>query len=162
MTLKRVVTAALLLFIAVAVVTAVMKSSPESNLPATSVSHDESLDAAEATAPADGLTAIFFHGETRCPTCRKIEDYAHKALEQEFADEIRKGEIEWRTANYDDPANKQLAVNYKVYSSTVVLVRVAEGKTTDWRNLEQVWDFVDEEDAFKQYVQAEAQELLSL
>ena len=92
----------------------------------------------------------------------KIEDYAHKALEEEFADEYRKGEIEWRTANYDDPANKQLAVNYKVYSSTVVLVRVAEGKTTDWRNLEQVWDFVDEEDAFKQYVQAEAQELLSL
>ena len=160
MTLKRIVTAALLLFIAVAVITAVMKSSPESGLPATSVSHDESRD--PSAAPADGLTAIFFHGETRCPTCRKIEDYAHQALQEAFPDQIRKGDIEWRTANYDDPAKKQLAVNYKVYSSTVVLVRVAEGTTTDWRNLEQVWEFVDDEDAFKQYVQAEAREIFSL
>ena len=110
----------------------------------------------------NAVVATFFHGETRCPTCRKIENYAHQAIKEGFADKLASGEIQWRAVNYEAPANKHYATDYEIYSSTVVLVRTIEGKPADWRNLERVWDFVDDEEAFKKYVRAEAQEMLSL
>lgn len=163
MTLKNATTAGLLLFVAVAVVTAVAKSFNQSgSADATAVSAAASSEVADSSRPADALIATFFHSEMRCPTCRKIESYAHTALQDAFADEFRSGELQWQTASYDAPQNSQQVKDYEVFTSTVVLVRWVGGKPSDWRNLERVWEFVNDEAAFKSYVQAEAQEMLSV
>ena len=154
---KNILSIGLLIFVAAAVVTAVMKQSGTETADNNSQSSD-----ADAALPTNALVATFFHGETRCPTCRTIESYAHQAIEEGFADKLESGEIQWRAVNYEVPANKHYATDYKIYSSTVVLVRTIDGKPADWRNLERVWDFVDDEEAFKKYVSAEAEEMLNL
>lgn len=154
---KNIVSIGLLIFVAAAVVTAVMKQSGEGVAVDVAAKPD-----ADAALPADGLIATFFHGEVRCPTCRNIENYAHQAMEEGFADELASGELHWQTTNYETPANKHYATDYEIFSSTVVLVRMADGKPADWRNLNRVWEFAGDEQAFREYVKAEIQEMLSL
>ena len=154
---KNLLSIGLLIFVTAAVVTAVIKQSR------TEIREDVAqASQAEAALPASAVVATFFHGETRCPTCRKIEDYAQQAIKEGFADKLALGEIQWRVVNYDAPANKHYTTDYEIYSSTVVLVRTIDGKPADWRNLERVWGFVNDEEAFKKYVRTETQEMLSL
>ena len=154
---KNFLSIGLLIFVTAAVVTAVMKQS------GTEIADDVAQSShADAALPDGAVVATFFHGETRCPTCRTIEDFAQQAIEEGFADKLASGEIQWRVVNYDAPANKHYATDYEIYSSTVVLVRTIDGKPADWRNLERVWGFVNDEEAFKKYVRAETEEMLSL
>lgn len=154
---KNLLSIGLLIFVAAAVVTAVMKQSGEQSALDAAAKPD-----ADAALPTDGLIATFFHGEVRCPTCRTIESYAHQAIEQGFADQLASGELHWRTMNYETPANKHYATDYEIFSSSVVLVRLADGEPADWRNLNRVWEFIGDEQAFKEYVKAETQEMLRL
>lgn len=153
---KNVFSIGLLLFVAAAVATAVVKQSGEE--PAT---ESTSTSLPEPT-PADGLVATFFHGNVRCPTCRDIESYSHQAIEEGFADQLASGDLHWQATNYETPANKHFAVDYEIFSSTVVLVRMADGKPAEWRNLNRVWEFVGDEQAFKGYVIEQAQEMLEI
>jgi hypothetical protein len=111
--------------------------------------------------PVDGLVAYYFHGETRCPTCRSIEAYAHEAIETGFANELTSGHIKWEVVNYEAPANEHFATDYEIVAPSIVLVRTTDGEATDWRNLSRVWDLVGEKEAFVEYVQAEAREMLN-
>jgi hypothetical protein len=154
--IKNVFSIGLLLFVAAAVVTAVVKQSGESPEP------ENATTSLAETMPANGLVATFFHGDVRCPTCRNIESYAHQAIEEGFADQLASGDLQWQTTNYETPANKHFADDYEIFSSTVVLVRMADGKPADWRNLNRVWEFVGDEQAFKGYVVEQAQEMLEM
>ena len=156
MNAKTLLSAALLLFVAVAVVIIVVGKSDdeptESNTAQTAVIAD---------LPGDGLVAYYFHGEKRCPTCRSIEAYAHEATEMGFHDELASGRVKWQVVDYQAPANAHFATDYEIVAPTVVLVRTTNGEATDWRNLSRVWDLVGEKDAFVDYVQTEARQMLN-
>ena len=154
--LKNIFSIGLLLFVVAAVVTAVVKQSGEE--PAA----ENATTSVAETLPADGLVATFFHGDVRCLTCRNIESYARQAIQEGFADQLASGELQWQTTNYETPANKHFADDYEIFSSTVVLVRMADGKPADWRNLNRVWEFVGDEQAFKGYVREQTQEMLQM
>ncbi|MBB3208892.1 hypothetical protein FHS27_004726 [Rhodopirellula rubra] len=154
--IKSVFSIGLLLFVGATVATAVVKQSGEE--PAV----DNATSARADALPSDGLVATFFHGDVRCPTCRNIENYAQQAIEENFAGQLTSGDLHWHTANYEAPANKHYADDYEIFSSTVVLVRMVDGKPADWRNLNRVWEFVGDEQAFKGYVVEQAEEMLKM
>ena len=157
MNAKTLLSAALLLFLAAAVVIIIVgqavKEPNENTTAQTTVA---------AGLPEDGLVAYYFHGETRCPTCQSIEAYAHEAIETGFSDELTSGQVKWQVVNYEASANQHFATDYEIVAPTVVLVRTAEGEPTDWRNLSRVWNLVGEKDAFVEYVQDEAREMLNV
>ena len=149
MNAKNLLSVALLLFVAVAVVLLVARQSGEETEPNV-----------EITLPADGLVTYYFHGETRCPTCRHIEAYAREAIETGFAEELANGEVSWQVVNYESPANAHFATEYEIVAPTVVLVRTSRGQPTVWRNLSRVWNLVGEKEAFVEYVRREAVEMM--
>ncbi|TWT83300.1 hypothetical protein CA13_47650 [Planctomycetes bacterium CA13] len=153
---KNFLTIGLLLFVVAAIATVLLKESAKET--PTDISVKEVT--AEAI-PENGLVATFFHGEVRCPTCRTIEQYAHEAIEEGFPEQFAAGEIQWRTMNYETPSNQHFAEDYEIYSSTVVLVRTLDGKPEQWRNLEEVWNHVNDKESFSEYVQSEAKEMLA-
>lgn len=102
------------------------------------------------------LIAYYFHRTKRCRTCLTIEALAHEALVEGFPDAIERGELEWRTANLDEPVNEHFVEEYAITGSTVVLVEMRDGKVQGGRNLARVWDLVGDEMKFKVYVEAEA------
>jgi ssDNA-binding Zn-finger/Zn-ribbon topoisomerase 1 len=159
---KNILTIVLLLFVMAAIVTTVIRQSGEEPLDqvaSTQVAADQIVT--EST-PENGLVATYFHGEVRCPTCRNIEKYAQQAIEEKFAKELGAGDVQWRTMNYETPANQHFADDYGIVSSTVVLVRMVDSKPTQWRNLEKVWNHVGNQAAFTKYVQSEAKEMLAV
>ncbi len=58
--------------------------------------------------------------------------------------------------NVEEPANEHFVVDYQITSSDLVLVDTENGRETEWRNLERVWNLVDNELEFKAFVEAEA------
>ena len=154
MTAKNFLSLGLLLFVGVAVVVLVVREVGRDG------SATEEGGGSEAVLPTDGVVAYYFHGETRCPTCRTIEAYAHEAIQSGFPEELDSEKISWQIMNYETPDNTHFATDYEIVSSTVVLVRFSQGKQADWRNLMRVWELVGDKDAFVNYVQSQAREML--
>lgn len=100
------------------------------------------------------VIAYYFHVTVRCVTCRTIENYSREAIEQGFARELRGGALEWRPINVQLQENRHFVQDYRLYTRSLVLVKMRDGKQVEWRNLEKVWDFVGDKSQFLKYVQS--------
>ena len=58
-------------------------------VPAVSAEEPEKKGA-KSDAMADGVVAIYFHGNVRCATCRKIEAYADEAVQSRFSEALER------------------------------------------------------------------------
>jgi hypothetical protein len=152
MNAKNLVAAALLLFAAASVAILVGREMREPTL-------DDATPAVEHL-PDNALVVYYFHGDTRCPTCRTIENYSHEAVQAAFADEVAKNKLLWKVVNYEQPENSHFATEYEIVSPTVVLVRTADGQVAAWRNLMRAWELVGDRDAFADYIQNETRSML--
>jgi hypothetical protein len=120
--------------------------------------------AQQPAAPKPGahkVIAYYFHTNTRCSTCMKIEAYSKEAIEQGFANELKNGTLEMRIVNYENPENRHFMQDYKLVSKSLVLVNMVNGKQTEWTNLKMVWQLTGRKDAFLNYVRKEVRGYLS-
>jgi hypothetical protein len=123
-----------------------------------------SVLAQQSPAPKAGrhkIIAYYFHTNTRCSTCIKIEAYSKEAIEQGFPEELKKGSLEMRIVNYEDPENRHFMQDYKLVSKSLVLVNMVDGKQTEWTNLRVVWQLTGRKDAFLNYVRKEVRGYLA-
>ena len=109
----------------------------------------------------DGLIVYYFHGNTRCPTCRAIESQAHETVQADFAQQLESGEMVWKTLNYEEPAASELAKKFEIQVPVVVLARQKKGQIEDWDRLDQVWGLVGDKSAFAEYIRTEISQRLS-
>lgn len=107
------------------------------------------------------VVAYYFHTNTRCSTCRKIEQYSQEAIKEGFAEELKNGKLEMRIVNYEQPENRHFIQDYKLVSKSLVLVNMVDGKQTKWTNLKLVWQLTGRKDAFLNYVRKEVRSYLS-
>ena len=105
--------------------------------------------------PAQKVIVYYFHGTNRCPTCLKMEAYAAEAVGTGFSGPLERGDLEWRVVNTDAPENKHFVEDYKLYTRSLVIVKVRNGKQIEWKNLEKIWDLVNDKRDFIKYVQEE-------
>ena len=115
--------------------------------------------APEKTEPGTVLVT-YFHGDQRCATCMKLETYSHEAVEEAFANELADSSIVWRTVNYDREENEHYIKDYGLFTKSVILSRVVEGKEVEWKNLKEIWDRVGDKRDFVAYVQEELKSFL--
>jgi hypothetical protein len=114
-----------------------------------------------AQAPSHKVVAYYFHTNTRCDTCRKIEAYSKEAIQEGFKTELRNGTLEMRIVNYEDAENRRYIKDYKLVSKSLILVYVVDGKQTEWTNLKLVWQLVKNKEAFLNYVRGEVKNYLA-
>ncbi len=95
----------------------------------------------------------YFHGTSRCRTCRTIEAYADEAVKAAFAPELASGRLAWQPTNVDEPANGHFVNDYQLFTRSLVLVDGSDPKR--FKNLEKVWQLVRDKPAFLKYVQDE-------
>jgi hypothetical protein len=120
--------------------------------------------AQQPAAPQSGthkVIAYYFHTNTRCSTCIKIEAYSKEAIENGFAGELKNGTLEMRIVNYENPENRHFMQDYKLVSKSLILVNVVNGKQTEWTNLKMVWQLTGRKDAFLNYVRREVRGYLA-
>ena len=154
MTTKSVFSILLLGFVVVSLTLAFRKVAPqaESGSQATAaVQTSGAVSVSEALATklaATQFSAVYFHSPHRCPTCRKIESFAQEAL----TSEIDTGKLAWQTADYTSDVDASLVDQFKVFTSTVVLVETQDGNVVRWKNLEEVWDYTSEQSDFTAFI----------
>jgi hypothetical protein len=121
----------------------------------TAATGSEGAPAAKAASPAHKIMVYYFHTTRRCPTCRKLEVYTREAVEKGFAEALKGGKVEFKVVNIDEPQNKHFVEDFKLYTKSVVLVDMVEGKQLRWKNLEKVWELVVNQPSFIAYIQDE-------
>lgn len=128
---------------------------PRSTRSAVMRSTDSSSASSQEPAVSSDLKilAYYFHGTQRCPTCLKLEAYSTEAIEKEFGKALRDGRLEWRVVNVDEPLNKHFVNDYQLYTKSLVIVKMEDGKQLEWKNLEKIWELVGDKDNFIKYVQ---------
>lgn len=107
------------------------------------------------------VIAYYFHTTYRCASCRAIEAYSREAIETAFADQLKDGRLVWRTVNTEVKGNEHFVKDYNLYTKSLVLVNEVRGKPAQWKNLERVWQLLQDKTKFLRYVQDETRAYLS-
>lgn len=153
---KTIVTALLLVFVAVSVVFLVVKERNTQPASVDTAEHPSSVRASEEalnTATADRTVIVYyFHGNKRCNTCRTIEAYTEAAINLGFQEELHSGRLAWKAVNVDDPENGHFVQDYQLTTRAVVLVDIDRGNQIKWTKLERVWQLVRNKEAFFDYI----------
>lgn len=107
------------------------------------------------------VIAYYFHTTQRCASCRAIEAWSREAVEAAFAKELADGRLVWRTVNLDIKGNEHFVEDYKLYTKSLILVNEVRGKPAEWKNLEKVWQLLQNRKKFHRYVREETRAYLS-
>lgn len=148
---KQVITAVLLLFVGVSLFVAVADVAGLRQVASEEAAATDGQNEVSSLIDSDTktrFTAIYFHAKHRCPTCETIEAYAHDAL----SSEIEQGNIKWKVADYTAEENEPIVNQCEVFTSTVVLLDVQDGKVIRWRNLDDVWKYTSDKTAFTSFM----------
>lgn len=156
---KKIVSAVLLTFVAIALITTVVRNQgadgsatghPQPTAtPATSAPTGAAATTASSPAAASRLVAFYFHGTKRCTACNSIEQLTREALKPE----TDAGKVDIRSVNVDEAPNAHYAEDFQLTMRTVVLAEEAGGKVVRWKRLDECWDrFADPPD-FLAYIQ---------
>ena len=100
------------------------------------------------------VIAYYFHGAFRCPTCHKLEQYSKEAIETNFKNEITSGKLEFKVINVEDKDNGHYGNDYQLYTKSLILSLVKDGKETKWINLDKIWEYVGNKQRFIDYVKS--------
>ena len=104
--------------------------------------------------------AYYFHGSFRCPTCQKLEQYSKEAIEGNFKDEIVKGTVEFKAINVEKKGNEHFVNDYRLYTKSLVISKIEDGKEAQHKNLKKIWEYVGDREKFFDYVISEIQSYL--
>ena len=120
------------------------------------------LPLAQAAENAKGahVVAYYFHGTMRCPTCHKLEQYSKEAIEANFKGALASGKLEFKVVNIEDKGNEHYGNDYQLYTKSLILSLVKDGKETKWKNLDKIWEYVGNKQRFVDYVKSGVAELL--
>ena len=156
MTFRRVLTVSLLLFVAASIVTLVGKELAGKPSPT------GSAPGILPGTPPDGrqLVAYYFTGRVRCSSCRKIEAVSRETIEKSFPKELACNRLRFLVVNVDQPENRHFVEEFRLESSSLLLVEMHNGKLLEWKNLSDVWILVEDDSKLEKYVRDEVASLL--
>ncbi len=154
---RHLVTGALLAFVAVTGVTLAVKETRHARAVA-------AVDAAaDAPTPAESSSTVvvtYFHTTARCLSCLKIEELTNATMTMHFAGPLAEKKVLWRLVNTDEPPNAHYVKDYGLYTKSVVVSELKDGKEVRWKNLDRVWQLLGSPDAFQSYVEREVRAFL--
>jgi len=124
----------------------------------------QNIDAREKPiAPQANVDIVYYFMTTqRCSNCMKIEAYTREAVEKGFADALKKETMIWRMVNVEESANNHFIKDYQLYTKSVVLVKMRNGKQVEWKNLDQIWPLLllNDKAGFQKYVTDEVRKFM--
>jgi hypothetical protein len=98
------------------------------------------------------VVMTYFISGVRCESCKKIEDLSRETAEKSFSAEVATQKLVFRVIDTGEPANRHYVDDYKLTSKTVVISHRVDGKETEWKDMDKVWDLLDQPDAFRSYL----------
>lgn len=112
------------------------------------------------SSPQAKAIAYYFHGSFRCFTCTNMEKFAREAIETNFKDALASGNLEFKVVNVEERGNEHFVDNYKLYTKSLILSRVKDGKEVKSKNLDKIWELARNKQKFMDYVTGELSEFM--
>ena len=103
------------------------------------------------------VIVYYFHGNYRCPTCKKIERLSREVVLDNFKKELSTGALSYRVVDVEEPQNAHFVNDFSLFTKSLVLVEEKNGKITHYKNLGKIWVLIRDEKAFKDYVKEEVE-----
>jgi hypothetical protein len=118
---------------------------------------NDSTQVATPDAAAKKLIVYYIHGTRRCVNCQNFEAYTKEVLDSTFAKQLESGAIEWQSVNSDEEGNRHFIYDYQLFTKSVVLSEVQDGKELRWKYLDKGFDLVrgGDKKQFMKYIQDE-------
>ncbi len=86
----------------------------------------------EAVVNTAKIEVFYFHNTRRCATCKAIEAVTREALEENYQQQMKSGEITFQSLNMEEDSNEALASKLHVSGQTLLFVK--DGKKEDLTN----------------------------
>lgn len=102
----------------------------------------------------------YFYTNTRCSSCKAIEEYTKAAVEKNFASDYKGWRVVFKGVNVEEGPNAHFVQDYWLNSKSVVVQKFAGVKPLKWGKLEKVWQLLGDKEAFIAYITAETHKLL--
>lgn len=106
------------------------------------------------------IIAYYFHGNARCPTCHKMEQYTKEAIEESFKAELANGLLIVKIVNVEEKENEHFINDYQLYTKALIISRVEDGKEIQHNNLTKIWEYMRDKKKFFNYVTTEINDYL--
>ena len=106
------------------------------------------------------VVAYYFHTTFRCASCHKIEKYTEGSIKEYFGKELSSGKLAFDIVNVDKKENEHFVKEYQLYTKSVVLSLVKDGKEVKHKNLDKVWEYLRNKDTFYAYIKSETKAFL--
>lgn len=158
--MKRILIALLLAAVALALVslwginsTAEPQADKQSVVSAASTTSN--VKSSDSTTTAPEVIAYYFHTTYRCVSCKKIEAYSKEAIETGFAEELKNGTLKFESVNIEEGENGHFIKDYQLYTKSLIICDLKDGKQVRWKNLNKVWELIRNKNEFVKYVQDE-------
>ena len=129
-------------------------------VPVSKQTKESALSQTETRSQNSKVIAYYFHGTHRCTTCQTIEKYSQEAIEQYFSNELKNGKMVFKPLNVEEAENRHFIQDYQLFSKSLVISLVKDGKEVTWKNLTDVWKNVGDKERFFQYVKGEVEKFL--
>lgn len=106
------------------------------------------------------VIAYYFHGSFRCYTCSMMEKYSKEAIEANFKDALNSGSFEFKEVNVEERENEHFVKKYNLYTKTLILSLIKDGKEVRSKNLDKIWQYARNKQRFIEYVTGEVDEFI--
>ncbi|MFP4681616.1 MAG: nitrophenyl compound nitroreductase subunit ArsF family protein [Chitinispirillaceae bacterium] len=100
-------------------------------------------------------TVYYFHTTMRCRSCNLIEEFTKKSLKENFPEQIKSGRLVIKTINIDKEENKHFVKDYKLHTKSVIVSDTKGDEEKRWKNLDQVWMLLRDQNKFNEYIRTE-------
>ncbi len=114
----------------------------------------------EITLKKSKTIIYYFHSSIRCETCNKLEDFTKNAVMKYFSKEIDGAIIELKIINIDDKENEHFIKDYDLYMQAVILSKIVDDKEIMNKNLDKIWDLVENKEKYYLYIEKEIKEFM--
>ena len=68
------------------------------------------------------IEVYYFHFTRRCMTCNNVEKVSKEAVEQQYAEKVKAGEITFKSINLDEKEGEAIGAKLKVEGQTLLIV----------------------------------------
>ena len=68
------------------------------------------------------ITVYYFHFTRRCMTCNNVEKVSKEAVETLYAEQVKKGEITFKTVNLDEKEGEATGAKLKIEGQTLIII----------------------------------------
>ncbi|MDD5195266.1 MAG: nitrophenyl compound nitroreductase subunit ArsF family protein [Candidatus Omnitrophica bacterium] len=106
------------------------------------------------------IIAYYFHGSFRCATCINMEKYSREAIDVNFKNDFASGKLEFKAVNLDEQGNEHFVEDYNLYTKSLILSLVKDGREIKSKNLDKIWEYAHNKQKFIDYVTGELNEFM--